>query len=693
MDKQFIKFLRNNLLLIWIILTLLLFFIDLKAGGVTWLINIVLVLITLYIICKINNYLKKLKVIINDLIEGKKSIKNDKKLDYVFENQDLNDVYNKEFLKEKNRLERDSNSRYTCDIGDYIDKEFIDSTVNKSLLNICPGLMTGLGILGTFLGLTFALQNFNTGSVNDISKSIAPLMDGIKIAFHTSIYGMLFSLLFNWIFKDIFDEAYCVLDDFLSEYDSLVGNSERNNQKNFLIAIEKLSDPIVDKFDSVGKNIESKLDYIGTKIGSELNTILKPSLDSMNQTLENLSNNFNKNQIEGLSNIVRDFVKQMNDSLGSNFDELGKKIKDILLFQNENNNAILGMLEKFRTTTENIEKVNNASVETIKVFSEYIDKVENAHKNIIENVQPIVNQLEQQNKNNIELQNQIKELIKYGDNISIASKDFSNKISDNVKVFSELNTSIQESIKNITEQAESYTQNINKISSDIAEEYRKQFIELNKLNQESIKIITEQSESYTQNINKVSSEFAEEYRKQFNEISLKVKELLNSVIEIDENNRKKEIQLLTNSSIELLNNATTKFQNMIDNAEELSKTYTNDMERAAKEISKLSLVLNQNLSESLKNCFNVFDENLSKISSHLSGTIMSIDKTIERVPKIISASCEDLEKSFKDVKNIIIMAKKLKTIDSQRIIGNSNNLVQDKVETIDQSLKSVNLSK
>ena len=693
MDKQFIKFLRNNLFLIWVILTVLLLFIDSKAGGVTWLINIVLAFITLYIICKINNYLKKLKVIINDLIEGRESIKNDKKLDYIFENQDLNDVYNKEFLKEKNRLEKDSNSLYTCDIGDYIDKEFIDSTVNKSLLNICPGLMTGLGILGTFLGLTFALQNFNTGSVNDISKSIAPLMDGIKIAFHTSIYGMLFSLLFNWIFKDIFDEAYCVLDDFLSEYDSLVGNSERNNQKNFLIAIEKLSDPIVDKFDSVGKNIESKLDYIGTKIGSELNTILKPSLDSMNQTLENLSNNFNKNQIEGLSNIVRDFVKQMNDSLGSNFDELGKKIKDILLFQNENNNAILGMLEKFRTTTENIEKVNNASVETIKVFSEYIDKVESAHKNIIENVQPIVNQLEQQNKNNIELQNQIKELIKYGDNISIASKDFSNKISDNVKVFSELNISIQESIKNITEQSESYTKNINKISSDIAEEYRKQFIELNKVNQESIKIITEQSESYTQNINKVSSEFLEEYRKQFNEISLKAKELLNSVIEIDENNRKKEIQLLTNSSIELLNNATTKFQNMIDNAEELSKTYSNDMERAAKEISKLSLVLNENLSESLKNCFNVFDENLSKISSHLSGTIMSIDKTIERVPKIISASCEDLEKSFKDVKNIIIMAKNLKTIDSQRIIGYSDNFVQDKVETIDQSLKSVNLSK
>ena len=693
MDKQFIKFLRNNLFLIWVILTVLLLFIDSKAGGVTWLINIVLAFITLYIICKINNYLKKLKVIINDLIEGRESIKNDKKLDYIFENQDLNDVYNKEFLKEKNRLEKDSNSLYTCDIGDYIDKEFIDSTVNKSLLNICPGLMTGLGILGTFLGLTFALQNFNTGSVNDISKSIAPLMDGIKIAFHTSIYGMLFSLLFNWIFKDIFDEAYCVLDDFLSEYDSLVGNSERNNQKNFLKEKKKLSDPIVDKFDSVGKNIESKLDYIGTKIGSELNTILKPSLDSMNQTLENLSNNFNKNQIEGLSNIVRDFVKQMNDSLGSNFDELGKKIKDILLFQNENNNAILGMLEKFRTTTENIEKVNNASVETIKVFSEYIDKVESAHKNIIENVQPIVNQLEQQNKNNIELQNQIKELIKYGDNISIASKDFSNKISDNVKVFSELNISIQESIKNITEQSESYTKNINKISSDIAEEYRKQFIELNKVNQESIKIITEQSESYTQNINKVSSEFLEEYRKQFNEISLKAKELLNSVIEIDENNRKKEIQLLTNSSIELLNNATTKFQNMIDNAEELSKTYSNDMERAAKEISKLSLVLNEDLSESLKNCFNVFDENLSKISSHLSGTIMSIDKTIERVPKIISASCEDLEKLFKDVKNIIIMAKNLKTIDSQRIIGYSDNFVQDKVETIDQSLKSVNLSK
>ncbi len=62
--------------------------------------------------------------------------------------------------------------------------------------------MTGLGILGTFIGLTIGLQQFNTGSASEITNSISPLIQGIKVAFHTSIYGMVFSLIFSFVYKN-----------------------------------------------------------------------------------------------------------------------------------------------------------------------------------------------------------------------------------------------------------------------------------------------------------------------------------------------------------------------------------------------------------------------------------------------------------------------------------------------------------
>ena len=62
-----------------------------------------------------------------------------------------------------------------CDIDDYLNEYYIDSVMKCGLISIVPGVMTGLGILGTFIGLSFGLQNFNTGSASIITDSIPPV--------------------------------------------------------------------------------------------------------------------------------------------------------------------------------------------------------------------------------------------------------------------------------------------------------------------------------------------------------------------------------------------------------------------------------------------------------------------------------------------------------------------------------------
>ena len=64
---------------------------------------------------------------------------------------------------------------------------------------LAPAAAISLGIFGTFLGIYLGLRNFNTG---DIDASIPELLEGLKTAFLTSLFGMLTSLGLKYIYGD-----------------------------------------------------------------------------------------------------------------------------------------------------------------------------------------------------------------------------------------------------------------------------------------------------------------------------------------------------------------------------------------------------------------------------------------------------------------------------------------------------------
>ena len=128
------------------------------------------------------------------------------------------DYQYQDYQYELERIVHTDKTYYKCDIEDYIGFDLIDSTIHRDRLNQVAGVMTGLGILGTFIGLSLGLQSFNTGTTAEITNSIAPLMGGIKVAFHTSIYGMVFSLVFNYIYKRRLDDAENALNYFIRNF-------------------------------------------------------------------------------------------------------------------------------------------------------------------------------------------------------------------------------------------------------------------------------------------------------------------------------------------------------------------------------------------------------------------------------------------------------------------------------------------
>lgn len=217
-----------------------------------------------------------------------------------------------------------------CDIEEYINEELLHKTGMNFFNSAMPGLLTGLGILGTFLGLSIGLGSFNGNDIYAISDNVGTLLGGMKVAFHTSVYGILFSLIFTICYKSIMADAYEKLDVFLAAYRQCVAPVSSNEDE----------------------NMAALLMY-------EANMS-----NTMRQMLE-LMKAENQAQIDGVNRIVDNFIVQMDNKLGNQMMQLGNVMNHLVQTQNsmtENSMEVLqssaSLVESQTNALEALEKLS-----------------------------------------------------------------------------------------------------------------------------------------------------------------------------------------------------------------------------------------------------------------------------------------------------------------------------------------------
>ncbi len=265
--------------------------------------------------------------------------------DDLFEDKRLLKNY-KDFKHELMRITGGANPYYKCDIEDYIGIDLIDRVIHAERLSQVPGVMTGLGILGTFVGLSLGLQNFNTGTTAQITGSIEPLMNGIKVAFHTSIYGMVFSLVFNYVYKRRLDDAEAALNMFIRNFKKYVLPDTEKEGVNKLLDLQK----------EQARAITALADAITVSLPEGLKNYLEPRLDHMDDTIDSFSRMATRNQMDQLERVVEKFLAEMNSSMGSSFSNLSKVVNQSLYLQEANEAQLKAIYEKNAVVADGMEK-------------------------------------------------------------------------------------------------------------------------------------------------------------------------------------------------------------------------------------------------------------------------------------------------------------------------------------------------
>lgn len=98
---------------------------------------------------------------------------------------------------------------------------------HRGFIEMIPSLISTLGVLGTFLGITLGLLFFDTSKLSD---SIPLLLDGLKTAFFTSLTGMIGSLILSSKINKIYDKKSGGISD-STEAAEIVVNAVKSLQE------------------------------------------------------------------------------------------------------------------------------------------------------------------------------------------------------------------------------------------------------------------------------------------------------------------------------------------------------------------------------------------------------------------------------------------------------------------------------
>lgn len=212
----------------------------------------------------------------------------------VFDNPVLEDAFDS-YRNRMKGYEKNNRLVNSCDLEEYINEDLLDQVGMTHFNGGIAGTLTGLGILGTFIGLSLGLNSFNGNDIYTISDNVGPLLEGMKVAFHTSVYGIFFSLIFNVVYRAVMADAYEKLSYFQTVFRECV----------------------MPQVSSVDENSAAMLIYQANMA------------NSMKAVVELLKGSAAE-QTQGVERMVRQFTDELTRSLGADFEKLGWSLQKVV---------------------------------------------------------------------------------------------------------------------------------------------------------------------------------------------------------------------------------------------------------------------------------------------------------------------------------------------------------------------------
>ncbi|MCD7885947.1 MAG: MotA/TolQ/ExbB proton channel family protein [Lachnospiraceae bacterium] len=273
---------------------------------------------------------------------------------------------------QKYRLEHGSG-----DVREFFNEYDIDTYVSKKFLDMIPDILTSAGILGTFIGLVVGLKDFDPSGYQQMSASMEPLINGIKVAFLTSIYGISLSLAFSFLLSNASENLAAALDGFLEKYYFL----EKNDSAYDKLLAGQTTQTIA---------LREMTETFSTKLADRFEEIITPTFVNMEKELAAMPDRY-KEMMESATQV---FIDQFRGSFMSGMDSYQKNLRKTEELQQRYMECLNASVDSLRESVGDGQSVlRTAMLETrqtleqsAEVFEETIKKEKEAGEDLYASV-------------------------------------------------------------------------------------------------------------------------------------------------------------------------------------------------------------------------------------------------------------------------------------------------------------------
>lgn len=375
--------------------------------------------------------------------------------------------------------------------------------INRHAMSAAAGILVGIGVLGTFVGLTVGISEIKLESAESLRLGIETLLGGMNTAFLTSVAGMLLSSIYTFFEKDTLNRLTKTCSKLCEKLDELYFISELEKQQILTLRQNKFfSEQVANIIHNI-KSVDDDANEL--TIGNMLRDIKQSNedqFDALNAMAENICNGLGEkfkelaeaiqnpaaNMADSIVDELKKAVKQLADSLETTVnsttkgnidkvsDQLGKAIQSLETFPQ----TMALLSEKMQDNMELLgQQVSSINSETAQVganlvdkqaslnqqSAEILDKFQDGMSDTTEILEEVKNALIEFEKLHQQAGNTIEKIRNAALSIETASKNIDNAQSK----FTYTNSVVFDSIKQILDQTIEDTQNtFNNISATIA---------------------------------------------------------------------------------------------------------------------------------------------------------------------------------------------------------------------------------
>lgn len=354
-----------------------------------------------------------------------------------------------------------------------------------------PNYLISLGILGTFSGIFWGLINFDA---NNPTESVPDLLDGIRLAFATSVSGMVFALL--------------IKRKYIKENERQETN-EKGAGKDAL-DIENVLNAVLEIRSCLAGGQDSLL--------SQFKDMRSESRDGLNQ-LNNTVGKFHKDTgkssvllLRALKTMIADFNRNLNEQFGENFKQLNQAVGRMLEWQNQYRSQLDTMIEAQKQTSCDMEAAANAFNGLLR-NAESLARAGNEFREIMGGLASLLQALEEQ-------RNDIAKHVKLFADISEKAQTGLPKVEEKlnelsvmlIQTIEEHSSAVNKHIKSTVSQSGDLSRRMMDAISRNNEEFNQNINEqIQKLDHVMEHKLTEALEAFGKNLAAISEKFAEDY--------------------------------------------------------------------------------------------------------------------------------------------------------------------------------------